>query len=165
MTRFLARDTENPTLNRPLWSLSFTMTRPAPLSRERPLERRRSFTPTSDSALVQQVDVATGQLLPLLCIIAREGTRSGRLSRSNRTRILLRFVFRFFSPPPRLSSPYYSSPLFIPCLSSFAIFHPRRDGNFFSVRIRQVIDEFFLSFSFFFFFFVTVAIVARTRDI
>lgn len=45
---------------------------PTSYPRERPLERCRSFAPTSDSALlVQQVDVATGPLLPLLCIIAR----------------------------------------------------------------------------------------------
>lgn len=132
-------DTENPTLNRPFWSLSFTMTRRLRSLGKRPLERRRSFTPTSDSALVQQVDVATGQLLLLLCIIAREGTRSGRLSRSNRTRILLCFVFL-----PPLSSPYSTPPAFIPCLSSSAIFHPlSRPANFFSVFIRRVIDELF----------------------
>lgn len=43
-----------------------------PTIQERSLERSRSFAPTSDLAfLVQQVDMATGQLLPLLCIIAR----------------------------------------------------------------------------------------------
>lgn len=59
-------DAGNPPLNRRV--ASFFQCRsasyPRPLLRERPLERCRSLAPTNDSALlVQQVDVATGQLL------------------------------------------------------------------------------------------------------
>lgn len=61
----------NPPLNRRVASFFHNVL--PPTIQERPLERCRSFAPTSDLALlVQQVDVATGQLLPLLCIIARE---------------------------------------------------------------------------------------------
>lgn len=75
------RKSDNPKTGSVCASLSFTMTRRlSTLSRERPLERRRSFTPTSDSAVRR----ATGRRgygpavlpppSPLLCIIAREGT-------------------------------------------------------------------------------------------
>jgi len=69
-SRYPNRDAGNPPLNRRVASFFYSVLSSYP--RERPLEQCRSFTPTSDSALlVQQVDVATGQLLPLLCIIAR----------------------------------------------------------------------------------------------
>lgn len=93
--------------------------------------------------VVQQVDVATGQLLPpspLLCIIAREGTRSGRpLSYQSNTRS---------NQPPLSRASSLSS-----CTPHFPMSSPRRFRLFrtcFSLLLLLLLFRLLFLYPFFF---------------